>query len=379
MDGTPLSKVENPAYLGVTLDRQLTLKPFLQILKNKASRRLNLVKCLATTTWGANKATLRQIYLGYVRSAMDYALPIQAIASKSTKESLDRVQNQSLRLVCGGMRSTLSATCEVDTSIEPLDLRREKSVLESVERYKRMDEKHPNRVLVDTWKASNRLKQKSPLNIAEKLLEEHTMPEDRQVEEKYVPIAPWSQLEIPTIKTTLLDEKINKNSDHHTLRMCAMETINSYPTSWLHTYTDGSASKGTIKAGFGVHMNFPDGRTFDHSDACGEVCSNYEAEILALSSASELIYQFFSCGDHQANNIVIFTDSLSTLQALSNFPNNTNKDICSLAQSLHNLITTHGIQITLQWIPGHEDIAGNDRADKTCKRRLPERASKKAL
>ena len=49
MNGTPLSKVENPAYLGVTLDRQLTMKPFLQSLKNKASRRLNLVKCLATT------------------------------------------------------------------------------------------------------------------------------------------------------------------------------------------------------------------------------------------------------------------------------------------------------------------------------------------
>ena len=162
MDGTPLSKVENPAYLGVNLDRQLTMKPFLQNLKNKANRRLNLVKCLATITWGANKTTLRQIYLGYVRSAMVCALPIQAIASKSTKESLDRVQNQSLRLVCGGMRSTPSAACEVDASIEPLDLRREKSVLESVERYKRMDEKHPNRVLVDTWKASNRLKQKSP-------------------------------------------------------------------------------------------------------------------------------------------------------------------------------------------------------------------------
>ena len=134
MNGTPLSKVENPAYLGVTLDRQLTMKPFLQSLKNKASRRLNLVKCLATTTWGANKSTLRQIYLGYVRSAMDYALPIQAIASKSNKESLDRVQSQSLRLVCGGMRSTPSAACEIDANIEPLDLRREKAVLESVER-----------------------------------------------------------------------------------------------------------------------------------------------------------------------------------------------------------------------------------------------------
>ena len=97
------------------------MKTFLQNLKDKASKRLNLVKCLATTKWGANKSTLRHIYLGYVRSAMDYALPIQAIASKANRESLDKIQNQSLRLICGGMRSTPSAACEIDTNVEPLN------------------------------------------------------------------------------------------------------------------------------------------------------------------------------------------------------------------------------------------------------------------
>ena len=67
-------------------------------LKEKASRRLNLVKRLATTTWGADKTTLRQIYLGYVRSAMDYAQPIQAIASKSTADSLDKSKTKLLGL-----------------------------------------------------------------------------------------------------------------------------------------------------------------------------------------------------------------------------------------------------------------------------------------
>ena len=125
---------------------------------DKASRRLNLIKCLATTSWGAHKSTLGHVYLGYVRSVMDCAMPIQAVASKSTRESLDKVQNQSLRLVCGGMRSTPSAACEIDANVEPLGLRRERAVLECVERYKRMDFTHPNRKLVDTWRAPNRLK-----------------------------------------------------------------------------------------------------------------------------------------------------------------------------------------------------------------------------
>ena len=47
--------------------------------------RLNLVKRLATTTWGADKKTLRQIYLGYVRSAIDYAQSLKQYQAKPQK------------------------------------------------------------------------------------------------------------------------------------------------------------------------------------------------------------------------------------------------------------------------------------------------------
>ena len=115
---------------------------------------------------------------------------------------------------------------------------------------------------------------------------------------QYPPFAPWTQLKMPTIRTELIDKNVNKKSDPLTLKMGSLETVDSYPESWIHAYTDGSASNGVSKAGFGVHMKYPEGIVYNHSEACGETCSNYEAEISALICAVDLIYQHFSKGDH---------------------------------------------------------------------------------
>ena len=341
--------------------------PFMDSLKVKARRRIRLIKRLATTTWGANKGTLRQLYLGYVRSAMEYALPLQSIASKSTTRSLDSVQSQSLRLVCGGMRSTPTAACEIDARVEPLDLRREKAVLESVERYKRLDSDDPNRVMVDSWEPIGRIKQQSPMDVALRLEEKHGLPQDRLPSKKFTTHEPWVEFKHATIKCSLLDPSINKTSLPTILKTGALETVDSYPPTLIHGYTDGSAFKGTTFAGFGAFLKFPDGSDVEISNACGMSCSNYEAEVQGLISATELLHQHFELGEKEPTDTVIFTDSKSTLEALEHPFENPHSDIELLTLSINNLLTSYDIQLTLQWIPGHSDLPGNDRADKLAK------------
>ena len=43
------------------------------------------------------------------------------------------------------MKSTPTEACEIDGNVEPLNMRRDPSVLEMFERYKRNDDEHPNK------------------------------------------------------------------------------------------------------------------------------------------------------------------------------------------------------------------------------------------
>ena len=251
----------------------------MESLKEKAGKRLRLIKRLASTTWGANKETLRNLFLGYVRSAMEHALPLQAVASKRTTTSLDAVQNQALRLVCGGMRTSPTAACEIDARVEPLDLRRERAIVESTERYKRLDSDHPNRALVDAWQPIGRLQQQSPLDVTLRLQNKFNLPDHRLPIQNLPTIAPWTELQSATINCSLLDPSIDKNSNPTVLRTCALETINAYHVTPVQAYTDGSALDGTSCAGYGVVIQFPTGPDIEISNACGKSCNNYVAEI----------------------------------------------------------------------------------------------------
>ena len=179
LDGEKLEKEDNPVYLGVKLDCRMTLTEHLENTKRKSVKRLNIIKRLATTNWGARKQILRQLYIGYVRAVMDYNLPLQTIASKGAVLSLDKVQNQALRLICGAIRTAPIAACEIDANIKPRDLTRRRSLIETVERYRRQEPDHPNRKLIETWKPVGRIQLTTLLHV--------TKPTNRERARKEVP------------------------------------------------------------------------------------------------------------------------------------------------------------------------------------------------
>ena len=104
---------------------------------------------------------------------------------------------------------------------------------------------------------------------------------------------PWKPIYTAEIKTSLLDDTANKNTAPHILTTCTYETIENYPKTIIHAFTDGSAFKATTFAGFGVFLKYPDKTSFHWSEPCGNTCSNYIAEVKAITSAIGIIHQQF--------------------------------------------------------------------------------------
>ena len=363
-----LKKENNPTYLGVKLDRQLNLSCHVETVKKKCMDKLKLVKRLASTSWGSDRNTLRTLYLGYVRSVLDYSIALQCLCSPTARKSLDQVQNEALRFINGGMRSTPISACEIHANVEPLELRRKKAATEMFERYKRLDPSHPNRKMVVSWKPKNRIKQRSILHHATVTASDYHLPERKEaIKNFHKDLPPYRNLKSPKLRPLLKRQDINKNSDPHILKDAAEETIHTYPKEWIHVYTDGSAYKSTVSAGYGVLIKLPDDHKIKLYNSCGATCSNYEAELIGITAAIEQLEAYFLENPESTTNVVIFTDSQSVLMAMDAGPTKSN-EIKHLLLEINSLMNTMKIQVYLQWIPGHSEILGNEEADKLAKK-----------
>ena len=80
----------------------------------------------------------------------------------------------------------------------------------------------------------------------------------------------------------------------------------------------------------------------------------------------QLIHQRFELSESNSTDVIIFSDAKSALEALQNPPYQ-DQITSEIALGISDLIAAHAVHVTLQWIPGHCNISGNETADKLAK------------
>jgi hypothetical protein len=128
--------VNETKFLGIIFDSKLTFKPHIANLKKKCMKALNLLRVVAHTDWGADSTTLLRLYHYVVRSKLDYGCVVYGSARASYLESLDRVQNATLRVCLGAFRTTPVSSLHVEANELPPRLKNRKLALQYIVKLK---------------------------------------------------------------------------------------------------------------------------------------------------------------------------------------------------------------------------------------------------
>jgi len=356
LQGSQLQFQDQQTYLGVTFDKRMTWKPHIQDAESKARRKLNIMRKLAGTQWGANENILRNVYQGTVRPHLEYSSCAWMTAAKTHQQNMDRVQNQALRIITGGMRSTPIHTMEKKTGIPPLCERRDCRAMQQANKFKHSID-HPMKARLEQL-SSGRLKRSSFAKETAALNTKHKakLPEVTEAHTAAVP-APWDKkptnFTISSSVPYLLKKEEQSNEIKKALTLAMLEE--KYPAdAWIRAFTDGSATNATERGGAGVYIQYPNGQWQAEAKATGLHCTNYRSEEEALISAANII----SCKAGPDDQVVFLTDALSVLQAI---PNN---KVPRLENALQNVKC---LRTVVQWIPSHCGIEGNEEADRMAK------------
>jgi len=116
-----------PKYLGATLDRSLTYRRHLESLRKKLTSRVELLRRLAGSGWGAGATTLRIATLALVHSTAEYWAPVWCHSVHT--RLIDPAINNALRIVTGCLRPTPADNLPTLAGIQPAELRRSGATL----------------------------------------------------------------------------------------------------------------------------------------------------------------------------------------------------------------------------------------------------------
>ena len=337
-------------YLGVWFDSKCTWGRHIRELTQRCGQRINFLRTITGTWWGAHPGDLIRLYQTTILSVLEYGSFCFMYAAKTHILKLERIQYRCLRIALGCMQSTHTMSLEVLAGVMPLRLRFFELSFRFLIRCQIM-----NPLIIDYYEELLRLNsQEVFMTLYYKYMTYEISPSSSLVPNRVVLPDFYNSIEFDL---SMRDE-IHGIPDH--LRSNIAPSIFagkfSHVANDKRFFTDGSNINSST--GFGI---FNENHSASHK--LTEPCSVYVAELAAIAYSLEFIQKL------PVDHYFIFTDSLSSIEALRSMkPVKHSAFFLSKIKEALRALFDKSFKITLAWVPAHCSIPGNEMADSLAKR-----------
>ena len=367
LNGETLRCTATPKLLGVTFDRRMTFRAHVDRIAEKMTTRLQQLRRLAGRSWGCSARDLRAVYLAYIRSVADYCgacyLPA---ASESTVRRLEILQRQAARVITGCVASTPVGALEREANLMPLRLRGGQLAGCAYVRAATKPVDEPlHRLITDRQHVQRRLKvERSWLprgaefvsNVGLKIRNVRSRPST-------LALPPWERWPDLDVRPELAHQPADTTPESR--RDAAERTLADLRPADVFEWTDGSVRSDQTDGGSGFVIDCAGSERVTGRVAAGRHASSYATELTAILAASRHLLRWPAASgsdDHRRPHVLLCTDSRSALQTIAAGPT-TRADSLFAAVWRTLSALSRRYRVTLQWVPAHCGVAGNEAAD----------------
>ena len=356
--GSVIKQETSVKFLGVTFDETLSWNQHINELVGKCKKDLNILKMLSHTKWGSNKEMLLILYKSLIKSKLHYGAEAWQDTSETNIKKLKTIQSKAYRYITGSLSNTPTELIAHELGELPLEAEWEENATNYIVRSQHkacITELNTGKKLVTT--------KKIPPPFGAKIPQINTT---YGIDKINISTRPFSDKilcppDIPDIEVdTYLLKHINKKEE----TVANLATTQAYidqqysKVNHLHIYTDGSKNeKGQV--GTGIHAAHITEKELAYN--LPNQTSIFTAELAAIRKALQL-HQ--NCTNE---NVVIFSDSLSALQAIQNKSDKNRQELLHQIYSAYNTLTKSKNVIYFVWVPSHIGLLGNEKADQSAK------------